>query len=108
MKVADTTVLVTGANRGLGRALVEETFRRGAMRVYVGTRQPFTHSDGRDTPLTLEVTNAAQVQRAVEKVGSLDILINTSSLRNLITTGKGQLTPIEEIVTRAHEMSREA
>ena len=38
--IADRAVLVTGANRGLGRALVEEALRRGAKRVYVGTRQP--------------------------------------------------------------------
>jgi NAD(P)-dependent dehydrogenase (short-subunit alcohol dehydrogenase family) len=40
MKIADTGVLVTGANRGLGRALVEKALRRGAKRVYAGTRPP--------------------------------------------------------------------
>ena len=34
--IADSSVLVTGANRGLGRALVEEVLRRGAKRVYAG------------------------------------------------------------------------
>ena len=37
MSIADTAVLVTGANRGLGRALVEEALSRGAKRVYAGT-----------------------------------------------------------------------
>ncbi len=45
MRIADTAVLVTGANRGLGQALVEEASRRGAKRVYAGTRQPLPHSD---------------------------------------------------------------
>ena len=80
MKTADRAVLVTGANRGLGRALVEEALRRGAKRVYAGTRQPLAHSDGRVMPLTLDVTNAAQIQGAVDTVGSLDILINNAGL----------------------------
>jgi NAD(P)-dependent dehydrogenase (short-subunit alcohol dehydrogenase family) len=80
MKIADRAILVTGANRGIGQALVEEALRRGAKRVYAGTRQPLTHSDGRVTPLTLDVTNAAQIQAAVERVESLDILINNAGL----------------------------
>jgi NAD(P)-dependent dehydrogenase (short-subunit alcohol dehydrogenase family) len=80
MKVATSTVLVTGANRGLGKALVEEALRRGAKRVYAGARQPFAHADGRVTPLILDVTNAAQIQAAVEKGDSLDILINNAGI----------------------------
>ena len=80
MRIADKAVLVTGANRGIGKALVEEALRRGAKRVYAGTRQPLAHSDGRVTPLTLDVTNAAQIQAAVERVESLDILINNAGL----------------------------
>ena len=80
MTIADKAVLVTGANRGIGQALVEEALRRGAKRVYAGTRQPFAHSDGRVTPLTLDVTNTAQIQDAVENVEALDILINNAGL----------------------------
>jgi len=80
MTIAGKTVLVTGANRGIGRALVEEALRRGAMRVYAGTRQPSAHSDGRVTPLTLDVTDAAQIQAAIETVESLDILINNAGV----------------------------
>ena len=80
MTIADKTVLVTGANRGIGQALVEEALDRGAKRVYAGARQPLTHGDGRVTPLTLDVTNAAQIQRAVDEVDSLDILINNAGV----------------------------
>jgi NAD(P)-dependent dehydrogenase (short-subunit alcohol dehydrogenase family) len=48
--------------------------------VYAGTRQPLVHSDRRVTPLTLDVTDAAQTQAAVESVESLDILINNAGL----------------------------
>jgi NAD(P)-dependent dehydrogenase (short-subunit alcohol dehydrogenase family) len=80
MRIADTAILVTGANRGIGQALVEEALRRGAKRVYAGTRQPLVHPDGRVTTLTLDVTNAAQIRAAVERVGSLDILINNAGV----------------------------
>jgi NAD(P)-dependent dehydrogenase (short-subunit alcohol dehydrogenase family) len=80
MTIADRAVLVTGANRGIGQALVEEALRRGAKRVYAGTRQALVHLDRRVTPLTLDVTNAAQIQESVERVESLDILINNAGL----------------------------
>jgi NAD(P)-dependent dehydrogenase (short-subunit alcohol dehydrogenase family) len=80
MTIADKTVLVTGANRGIGKALVEEALSRGAKRVYAGTRQPLTHPEERVTHLILDVTNAAQVQAAVESVESLDLLINNAGV----------------------------
>src|SRR5262249_54559443 len=80
MTIADKAVLVTGANRGIGQALVEEALRRGARRVYAGTRQPTVHADARVTPLPLDVTNAAQIQGAVERVDALDILINNAGV----------------------------
>lgn len=80
MNIENKTLLITGANRGIGRALLEEALKRGAKRVYAATRQPFTHSDGRVTLLTMDVTNPAQIQQAVEKVESLDILINNAGV----------------------------
>jgi len=80
MNIEDKTVLVTGANRGIGQALVEEALARGAKRVYAGTRQPLNHADERVTPLLLDVTDAAQIEAAVEAVESLDILINNAGV----------------------------
>ena len=80
MKITNRTVLVTGANRGIGKALVEEALRRGAKRVYAGTRQPLTHPDPRVAPLTLDVTSAAQIRAAVVGVDSLDVLVNNAGL----------------------------
>jgi NAD(P)-dependent dehydrogenase (short-subunit alcohol dehydrogenase family) len=80
MTIANKTVLVTGANRGIGQALVEEALRRGASRVYAGTRQPFIHDDPRVTLVTLDVTDSTQIRAAVEEVESLDILINNAGV----------------------------
>jgi NAD(P)-dependent dehydrogenase (short-subunit alcohol dehydrogenase family) len=80
MNIEHKTVLITGANRGIGQALVEEALRRGAKRVYAATRQPFTHPDTRVTVLTMDVTNPAQIQQGVENVESLDILINNAGV----------------------------
>jgi NAD(P)-dependent dehydrogenase (short-subunit alcohol dehydrogenase family) len=80
MTTEERAVLVTGANRGLGQALVEEALRRGAKRVYAGTRQRLAHPDERVVPLTLDVTDPGQILAAVERVESLDVLINNAAV----------------------------
>jgi NAD(P)-dependent dehydrogenase (short-subunit alcohol dehydrogenase family) len=80
MTIAGKTVLVTGATRGIGQALVAEALSRGAKRVYAGTRHPLAHPDARVTPLALDVTSAAQIQAAAEHIDSLDILINNAGI----------------------------
>ena len=80
MSIADKTVLITGASRGIGQALVDEALKRGAKRVYAAARRPASHPDERVTPLRMDVTDAAQIQAAAERAGSLDILINNAGL----------------------------
>ena len=80
MNIAQKTVLITGANRGIGRALVEEALRRGAKRVYAGSRGSLDVVDERVTPLMLDVTSAEQIEKAARQVGNLDILINNSGI----------------------------
>src|SRR6266852_8414990 len=80
MNISNKSVLITGANRGIGRALLDEALRRGAKKVYAGTRGALQHPDERVTPLTLDVTNGSQIQRAVDEVDTLDILINNAGI----------------------------
>ena len=80
MNITNKTVLITGANRGIGKALVDEALRRGAKKVYAGMRSPVQHSDKRVTPLVLDLTNASQIQRAVGAVDMLDVLINNAGI----------------------------
>jgi NAD(P)-dependent dehydrogenase (short-subunit alcohol dehydrogenase family) len=75
-----TAILVTGANRGIGQALVTEALRRGAARVYAGTRRPYTHPDPRVTVLPLDITDQGQVRAAAARVESLDILVNNAGV----------------------------
>ena len=80
MNIEEKTVLITGANRGIGRALVNEALRRGAKRVYAGTRSAMQNADTRVTALTLDVTSGSQIQRAAGEVDALDVLINNAGV----------------------------
>ena len=80
MNILNKTILITGANRGIGRALVAEALRRGAKKVYAGTRGTLEITDQRVVPVTLDVTDASQTREAVEKIGALDILINNAGI----------------------------
>ncbi|GAA1966997.1 SDR family NAD(P)-dependent oxidoreductase [Catenulispora subtropica] len=78
--VSGKAVLVTGANRGIGEAVVRELLARGAARVYAGTRRPLEHADERVVPLPLDVTDPGQIRAAAEAVESLDLLVNNAGL----------------------------
>jgi len=78
--IENKTVLVTGANRGLGRALVDEALSRGAKRVYAASRQPMVVPDSRVIPLTLDVTDPAQILDNAGAIEELDILINNAGV----------------------------
>jgi NAD(P)-dependent dehydrogenase (short-subunit alcohol dehydrogenase family) len=80
MTIAGKTVLVTGANRGIGRALAAEALARNARQVYAGTRKPLANPDARITPLRLDVTSPDQVQAAAGEVKALDLLINNAGI----------------------------
>jgi NAD(P)-dependent dehydrogenase (short-subunit alcohol dehydrogenase family) len=79
-KSAGKTILITGANRGIGNALLEEALKRGVKYVFAGSRLPFKHPDKRVVPLILDITNTEQIQDAVKQIGSLDILINNAGI----------------------------
>src|SRR5262245_9853700 len=80
MQIAGKSVLITGANRGIGRALVGEALARGAKKVYAGTRSPLSIADRRVAPLTLDVTSSTQIERAAAEVEALDVLINNAGI----------------------------
>ena len=78
MDIIGKTALVTGANRGLGRAFAGALLEAGASKVYAGARDPSTVSDPRLTPIRLDVTSSRDVAAAAEACGDVAILINNA------------------------------
>jgi NAD(P)-dependent dehydrogenase (short-subunit alcohol dehydrogenase family) len=84
MKISNATVLVTGANRGIGLALVHALLDAGASRVYAAARNTDQLANAvkadpaRVVPVQLDVTDAASVEAAARTVGSVDILLNNA------------------------------
>jgi NAD(P)-dependent dehydrogenase (short-subunit alcohol dehydrogenase family) len=77
MKIAGTTALVTGANRGFGRALAAELLARGAI-VYAGARNPDSIDLPGARPLALDITDPATIAAAVAAAGDVTLLINNA------------------------------
>jgi NAD(P)-dependent dehydrogenase (short-subunit alcohol dehydrogenase family) len=89
--IAGTTALVTGANRGLGKAYVHHLLDRGASRVYAAARNPDTIevSDDRIVPIRLDVTNPNDVTAAAAQCGDVAVLVNNAGamLRTPLLSG---------------------
>ncbi|WP_280299763.1 SDR family oxidoreductase [Nocardia neocaledoniensis] len=78
--IAGSVALVTGGQRGLGRAFAEELLRRGAAKVYVTARNPQPDNDSRIVPAPLDVTDPASVTALADTAGDVDILINNAGV----------------------------
>jgi NAD(P)-dependent dehydrogenase (short-subunit alcohol dehydrogenase family) len=72
--------LVTGANRGIGRAFTRELLARGAAKVYAGARDPGSVKDSGAIPVRLDVTDPEQVAAAADRCGDVDLLINNAGI----------------------------
>jgi len=100
MHVKDTIALVTGANRGLGRATVEALLARGAAKVYAAARRVETvrdlaAADRRVVPIALDLTDLEQVARAAQQAGDATLLINNGGSLNFADPLKGDLAAID-------------
>ncbi|MER5513844.1 SDR family oxidoreductase [Streptomyces sp. NPDC002763] len=87
MDLSTSTVLVTGANRGLGRALAAELLGRGAT-VYAGARNPDQVDLPGVTPIALDITDPDSVAAAAKATGDVTVLINNAGS----STGTGLLS----------------
>ncbi|GAB2497808.1 SDR family oxidoreductase [Promicromonospora xylanilytica] len=88
MDINDSVALVTGANRGLGRAIAQRLLERGARKVYATARRP----EAVDLPgvevLALDITDPGSVRAAAAAAPDVTLLVNNAG----ITTGTGLVT----------------
>jgi NAD(P)-dependent dehydrogenase (short-subunit alcohol dehydrogenase family) len=82
MELEGATVVVTGANRGLGREFVQQLLERGVTKVYAAARNPQTIdvTDPRVVPLQLDVTDPASVARAAEVAQEVSVVVNNAGI----------------------------
>jgi len=80
MELEGIVALVTGANRGLGKAYAEALIEAGASKVYAGARDPQSITDPRLIPVKLDVTNAEDVERAAKELTDVTLVINNAGI----------------------------
>lgn len=96
MKIENSVVLVTGANRGIGLAFAQALLARGARKVYAAARNPANVTIPGVTALQLDVTNTNEIAAAVKQAPDVTLVINNAG----IAQPGGFLAPDSEAVTR--------
>jgi NAD(P)-dependent dehydrogenase (short-subunit alcohol dehydrogenase family) len=83
MNIEDSTVLVTGANRGIGKAFADALLDRGARKVYAAVRDVATIGDPRLVPIQLDVTNALRVAAVARELDDVQVVVNNAGVAHV-------------------------
>jgi NAD(P)-dependent dehydrogenase (short-subunit alcohol dehydrogenase family) len=97
MKLENKTIFVTGANRGIGKAIVDALLKQPVTKIYAAARKiegiP-NFNDARVVPIKLDITDVTQIQAAVEQAQDVDVLINNSGVLSFASVIAGQLSDL--------------
>jgi NAD(P)-dependent dehydrogenase (short-subunit alcohol dehydrogenase family) len=88
MKVEDSVVFVTGANRGLELAIACEAQSRGAAKVYPGVRNVDGFDIGGIAPVKLDVTDRNSIIAAAVSSADTTVLINNAGIGGIVLVGR--------------------
>jgi NAD(P)-dependent dehydrogenase (short-subunit alcohol dehydrogenase family) len=97
--ISGAVAVVTGGQRGLGRAFVAELLDRGASKIYASARRPTPSDDPRVVPVTLDVTDPASVASLAELAGDATIVINNAGIGGagpLLSSGIDEIREVFE------------
>jgi NAD(P)-dependent dehydrogenase (short-subunit alcohol dehydrogenase family) len=83
MNIQDSTVLVTGANRGIGKAFADALLDRGATKVYAAVRDVATVTDPRVVPIQLDVTDPDRVAAVAHELDDVQVVVNNAGVLNV-------------------------
>lgn len=99
MQLENKTVLVSGANRGIGKSLVEALLKRGVKKIYATARkleQLPDFNDNRVVPVRLDITDSQQIKQAASEASDVDILVNNAGVAAFSSIISGPM----DLVTR--------